>query len=481
MTATGTDTPNGQLNGLPSLYQDTSGPDVLKARRECVGRSIPAGSLALLQGAPRPPGSGLFRQTNEMYYLTGVEVPHAYLTIAGGDDGRATLFLPHLDESTARVEGHYLSCDDPAQVSSLTGIESIRPLEALGRDLAFYVERAELPCLAVPLRPPELATQSRDDVMAALGSAMSDPWTTASTAPSALIGRLRSVFPEVEVINLSVQLDRMRGTKDRSELALLRRAGALCAAGVTEAMRSTEPGRFEYELAATAGFVFAAGGARGDGYRAIVAGGRNAWHGHYGRQSSRLVAGDLVLMDYAPDFAYYTSDIGRMWPISGLFTDAQRTLYGFITRYHRELLRRIVPGVMADDIMDDTAGVMSAVLDDTRFASESHRRAARSALDFRGHLSHPVGMSVHDVGRYRSRPLEPGTVISVDPMLWVEDEKSYIRCEDTLAVTDSGCEVFTAAAPLECDEIEATMREPGVLQQLGSADASTWLTGGGRL
>jgi Xaa-Pro aminopeptidase len=40
--------------------------------------------------------------------------------------------------------------------------------------------------------------------------------------------------------------------------------------------------------------------------------------------------GDLVLMDYAPDFAYYTSYIGRMWPVNGRFSSAHRTAYEFI-------------------------------------------------------------------------------------------------------------------------------------------------------
>lgn len=69
--------------------------------------------------------------------------------------------------------------------------------------------------------------------------------------------------------------------------------------------------------------------------------------------------------------------------------------------------------------------------------------------------------------------MEVGTVLSVDPMLWVEQEKGYIRCEDTLVVTEDGCEVFTAAAPLDCDEIEAVMKEPGLLQAFPTRSWST--------
>ena len=97
---------------------------------------------------------------------------------------------------------------------------------------------------------------------------------------------------------------------------------------------------------------YLAGGARGEGYRAIVGGGESAWFGHYGAASpTRCRDGDLVLMDHAADYAYYTSDIGRMWPVNGTFTAAQRTLYGFIVDYHRRLLDRIGPGVDSWELM----------------------------------------------------------------------------------------------------------------------------------
>lgn len=450
------------LAGLSRLHQGTVPSEVLRARRDRVAGFVGPGSIGLLQGAGRAPGSALFRQSNEMYYLTGVEAPHAYLTIGGA--GTSTLYLPHRDPAMARVEGELLTSDDPDQVMALVGVDAVRPVEQLPHDLAFYVERAVSPRLVVPLRQPELATQSRDDVLAATAYALADPWASPSTRPARLVRRLRDAFPEAEIVNLSPIIDELRSHKDATEIALLRRAGELCATGITEAMRSTRPGVHEYELAAVAQFVFAAGGARGDGYRAIVAGGKNAWHGHYGRQADVLVDGDLVLMDYAPDFAYYTSDIGRMWPVNGTFTDAQRALYGFIVAYHRALLARIAPGALPEQIMDETAEEMADVLAATKFASAAHERAARGALQFRGQLSHPVGMSVHDVGSYRGRPLEIGTVISVDPMLWVEEDRDYVRCEDTLVVTADGCEVLTSAAPLDCDEIEAAMSQPGLLQ-----------------
>jgi Xaa-Pro aminopeptidase len=244
----------------------------------------------------------------------------------------------------------------------------------------------------------------------------------------------------------------------------MREAGRLTGVAVLEAMRSSRPGVKEYELSAVAELVFRRGGAFAAAYEPIVAAGPNIWHGHYGAKTAELEAGQLVLMDAAPDYRYYTSDIGRMWPVSGTWEPWQLELYGFIARYHVELLARIRPGITAEEILAGAAEAMRAVVDGTAFSKPAYEQAAREALEFPYHLSHPVGMSVHDVGEYRGRPLVPGQVFSVDPMLWVPVEHLYIRCEDTVVVTEDGVENLTGFVPIDPSEIEAVMREPGLLQ-----------------
>jgi Xaa-Pro aminopeptidase len=51
---------------------------------------------------------------------------------------------------------------------------------------------------------------------------------------------------------------------------------------------------------------------------------------HSFRNRSTLEHGNLVLMDYAPDDRYYTSDIGRVWPVDGTYNAWQRELLQFI-------------------------------------------------------------------------------------------------------------------------------------------------------
>lgn len=452
----------GTVEPLPGLYQQNFKKETLRVRRRRVADAIGSDAIALVQGATLDGASSLFRQSNEMYYLTGVEVPNAYVVIAG-DTGHSTLYLEHRDAGAARSEGERLNSNDPDAVVELTGVDEVAAVEQLPRDLWRLSLKAHTPTIRTPLRPAEGPAASRDSLLGAAAAVASDPWAATSTREAVFVGRLRGSFPGVEVSDLTPVLDQLREVKDETEVSLLRVAGRLTGLGILAAMQSTTSGMIEYELAAIANFVFAAGGARGEGYRGIVGGGTNAWHGHYGRQSDPLRSGDLVLMDYAAEYAYYTSDIGRMWPVDGIFTGTQRTLYGFIVDYHRELLSRIGPGVSTDTVMDEVAKVMKRSIDSVKWEHPHHEAAARGALEFRGHFSHPVGMAVHDVGEYRDRPLAVGVVFSVDPMIWIPEERLYVRCEDTVVVTTDGFENLTDAAPLDCDEIETAMKQVGLL------------------
>jgi Xaa-Pro aminopeptidase len=415
----------------------------------------------LVRGAP--PSTSTFRQHNDLYYLSGLEVPNAYLEI-DTRDARTVVYLPHRSEHLKRSGGPRLSAEDVDAVLALTGADDVRPLEELPTALARRIRRRLSPVIFTPLAPAEGPRGTRDGELDARAESLLDPFVVTTSPETAFTDALRACLPTLEVRDVSPFLDRLRLVKSEWEVGMMREAGRLTGVAVLEAMRSSAPGVMEYELAALAELVFRRAGAFGSAYEPIVATGPNIWHGHYGAKSSPLEPGHLVLMDAAPDYRYYTSDIGRMWPAGGTWEPWQLELYGFIARYHVELLARIRPGVTAADVLAGAAHAMRAVLAATEFSKPAYEQAAREALDFPYHLSHPVGMSVHDVGEYRHQPFVPGLVFSVDPMLWVPDEQLYIRCEDTVVVTEDGLENLTGCVPIDPDEIAVVMREPGLLQ-----------------
>ena len=426
----------------------------LVARRTRVLERIGPDAGALVQGAGPVRGFQPFRQTNEFYWLSGVETAQAWLWM-DGRRGATTLFLPRRDEKLERSDGPSLSAEDAGEARAATGVDDVRPLEELERELRGAAS------LFVPHSPAEGRASSRDVLVRSQKTSERDPWHGEPPREQALIGRLAAGR---RVRDLSPILDELRLLKSPREMDLLRRAGQLSALAVREAMRSTRPGLREHHLEAVARYLFRLNGAGGEGYCAIVAGGPRIWHPHYFRNDEVLEDGELVLMDYAPDYRYYTSDIGRMWPVNGRYDPVQRELYGFMVRYHRALLARVRPGRLAAEILADAAKEMASVIASTSFSKPIYEQAARRTLEYAGHLSHPVGMAVHDVGDYRTRPLAPGMVFAVDPQMWVPEEQRYVRVEDTVAVTADGVEVLTGAAPLDLDAVEAEVGVGGMVQ-----------------
>ncbi|HUS93244.1 MAG TPA: Xaa-Pro peptidase family protein [Phycisphaerae bacterium] len=432
-------------------------PEEYRARRQKVLEAIGDGAVAVLQGADGTKASGLFRQDNEFYYLGGVEVPHAYLLL-DGRSGRSILLLPRESQIEREHDGFVPSADAPERVAEMTGVDEVLGVE----HLAGRLRNAKV--AYTPFRPGQGLNMTYGTLAQWDSGVLSDPWDGRLNRAANLIRLLRRRFAHLELRDLLPVVEQMRLVKSELEVARLRRAGRLTAEGVREAMRCTRPGVMEYQLGAVLQYTYLAGGARGVGYHPIIAGGANAWHGHYKRNDSPLADGDWVLCDCAPDYRYYTSDIGRMWPVNGTYSPVQRELYGFVVEYHKVLLAGIRPGRTCDEIHDEAAEAMRKVLEGWHFSSPLYEAAARRMFEFRGHLSHSVGMCVHDGGGHRLRPLEKGIVFSVDPQMRVPEERLYIRAEDTVAVTDDGIENLTADAPLELDDVEAFMRQEGLLQ-----------------
>jgi Xaa-Pro aminopeptidase len=449
-------------------YQSDFPPAEFRARWDAVFDRIGTGGVAVVQGSGPVTGFQLPRQNNSFYYLSGIETPGAYLLL-DGRDRRVTLYLPPRNERLERSEGRVLSADDADRVRELTGADAVRPVTEMGTAWPLGDARSEIWAESAPA---EGHADQRHELRAAHTAAAADPWDGGLPRHVRFAELLRLRNPRATLRDLTPVLDELRSVKSEREIALLRRAAQLSGLGLLAAMRSTKPGAWEYQLDAAARFVYQIHGSRLDGYRSITASGTaNIWNGHYYRNDRQLQAGDLVLMDYAPDYRYYVSDVARMWPVSGRYAPWQRELLQFVLEWHKAVLARIRPGVTVDAILSEAREAMAPVLARTRFSKPIYEQAARKMLETSGGVfSHPVGLAVHDVGSYRGGPLKPGQVFSVDPQLWVPEETLYIRYEDTVVVTADGVENFTAFLPVELDALEAEVGRGGVLQALPALD-----------
>jgi Xaa-Pro aminopeptidase len=444
-------------------------PEEFAVRRAAVYDALGGEALALVQGAAHPDSYVPIRQTNEFYWLSGLETPDSYLLL-DARNRRATVYLPHRKARRESSEGRLLSAEDVDEVRNRTGLERVAPLEQLPEDLAALGRGGDDLALFTPLLPAERASMSRDLALRFLGDAAADPLGRTTSREGLLVAELRERFPWLVVKNLTPVLDRLRLVKSPRELALIRRATRLSELAILEAMRSTQPGVLEHELDAVARFVFRRHGARGEAYYSLVAAGANATIPHYHAGRSVLKAGDLVLMDVAPEVGSYVTDITRQWPVDGRFSGVQRELYGFYLACYRAILAEIKPGLTTAAIMEASAKTMDDILGRTRFSKPIYDTAARAFVaGWRAaspYIGHWVGMAAHDVGGRDRGPLRPGMVFTIEPALRVPEENLYIRLEDLIIVGEKEAEVVSAGLPADMDAIERIIAEPGLLQHV---------------
>ena len=452
------------ISAQPRLFTDALPKEEFAARRARVMERIGDG-VAVIQGATETAAYEPFRQSNQFFYLTGVEVSRAILVI----DGRAkssTLYLMPRNERMERSEGPVLI--PGTEAAAITGIERVVPREeftAVAKGLSgrkvYTTFRGETRSAGTPDREASHAAARK-----------ADPWDNQPSREEWFRTKLAEQASGVNIDNLDPILDEMRLIKSPREIELVRKATRIAGEGIMEAMRSAQPGMYEYEIGAVADYVFKKNNSQGVGYYALVAAGTNAAWPHYHASQAKTKDGDLLLLDYAPDYRYYTSDVTRMFPVNGKFTADQKELYTIYLRLYQALMTSIRPG-KPSDILKDAVQKMDAVMASYTFTNPKYREAAtrfvdnyqRSAGAARSSLGHMVGMEVHDV-TVPFAELKPGMIFTIEPALTIPEDRVYIRLEDVMLITDKGYENMSAFVPMDVEGIEKLMAEKGIAERV---------------
>ena len=155
-----------QVDAPPPTYQTDFPPEEFRARWGRIFEGIGPEAAALVQGGPMVRGFQLPRQTNEFYYLCGVETPHSYLYL-DGRTRKTTLFLPPRNARLERSEGRVLSADDAALLKGRVGVDEVLSTDAL-RGEGLQALPGGLPSvLFTPFSPGEGFTEQRHEIQQA--------------------------------------------------------------------------------------------------------------------------------------------------------------------------------------------------------------------------------------------------------------------------------------------------------------------------
>lgn len=411
-------------------------PDDFAKRRAKVMEQIGDG-IAIIQGAELPEGFVKFRQDNNFYYLTGVEIPNARL-ILDGKTKAAVLFVPDKMSGDIKAEAWITAGAPDAAVYKMTRIISNNSFTAVLNNYA-SAGRA----FHIFSSPEETAEMSRDRCIAHRISHMNDPWDGRIPKEVNFINKIKERFPLVAVKDLTPVLDMMRWVKDEKEIAVIRECGRIGALGFDEAMRVTRPGMYEYQVVAACDFVYQNEGTQNPAYFAIAPSGERGLSWHYNANNHKMKDGEVILLDYAPDHNYYTTDITRTWPVGDKFTDAQLKMYNCIKEARDKVIISMKPGVTVNDLK--------------KVAKDVYIKYGFETLwpDYIGHF---VGMAVHDVGPY-DKPFVEGVVFNVEPLIEDKNLKVHLRLEDTIVITKTGSENLTPGTTAEVEEIYKLKKE----------------------
>ncbi|GMM85795.1 Xaa-Pro aminopeptidase [Pseudoalteromonas sp. MTN2-4] len=395
-----------------------------------------------------------FRQDSDFFYLTGFKEPDAVLVLSKDKqgEGKSTLFCRNKDKTAEIWHGRRVGYES-AKSDYL--FDETYPLSELDDELLQLVNGNRT------LFYGQGTYSTFDDKI----------WALLNT----LRGAPKKGYRAPEIIKDTRPLiHEMRLFKSDAEIAVMRKAGQISAEGHVRAMQFAKPDATEYQLEAELHHHYAMNGARYPAYGTIVGSGNNANILHYTENSDNLKAGDLVLIDSGCELEGYAADITRTFPVSGKFSEPQKTIYELVLKAQAAAFEHVKPGgtlVAANKaVMTEMTqglielGILSGELDTLV------EKQACKAFYMHG-LGHWLGLDVHDVGEYKldeaDRPFAPGMVLTIEPGLYFDEDAQVpeqykgigIRIEDDLLVTENGHENLTQDVPKTVAEIEALMQQ----------------------
>ncbi len=424
------------------------GKDFHAGRRAALAAQLKTG-LVIVRGLSDTRDYVVFRQDKTFWYLTGIESPNATL-VMDLDTKKETLFLPKRDKRNESWEGEKWDSEDE-WIAPLTGFSDIRSSGDLMAALKQWIPEGRSVWISTE---PYIGLSGCYDRAGPYDDRIAkDPLDGRASREDKLAENLKAKF-KAEIKDMQFTLAELRRVKTAEEIVALERAGSIGAMAMVEAMRSTSAGRGEWELGALMDFVHKREGAAGAAYDAIVGSGRNSCVLHYNTNRRRMQAGEILLIDYAPEYEHVVVDITRTWPVSGKFSERQAAIYDAVFAAQQAGIAAAKPGVTLGDV--------------EAACSKSIKDAGFQKLQRHG-ACHWVGLEVHDVGDY-AQPLVPGCAFTIEPGLYDEAVGIGVRIEDVVVITAEGCRVITAGVPRERAAIEALISDKGLLDDLPTKD-----------
>jgi Xaa-Pro aminopeptidase len=421
-------------------------PQIFKQNRQRFIKEMQPASIAIFVSNDEFPSNGdaiyTFKQNSDLYWLTGIVQEDTLLVLFPDHPDpkyREVLVLVRPNELKEKWDGKRLRANEGKNIS---GIDTIIWLDTSDALIQVWIHLA---------KNIYLDTNENDRKSSLL-----------QTREYRYVEETRKRYPLHQYFRAATILKELRAVKTPEEVEVIQHAIDITANAFMRVMKFLRPGVFEYEVEAEIQHSFLSQRATGPAYGSILASGENACTLHYISNNAECRDGDLMLMDFGADYGGYNADLTRTIPVNGKFSKRQKQVYNACLHLHQYAKSLLKPGITINayhilvgkeaDIVFQKIGLLSK----SDVKNSSPENPAYWKYLYHG-ISHHLGIDVHDLGP-RTGPLRAGMVLTIEPGIYIQEEKMGVRIENNVWLTKNGNKDLMKDIPITAEEIEKFMK-----------------------
>ncbi len=376
-----------------------------------------------------------FRQLDDFYYYTGLELPNSILVI----DITNALVEVYVPERDLRFESSSRPNDFPGlpllfdkEIENTSGL-TLKDIDSFSQFMSSQTHKTIL-----------INSGKQGSI-----SYASNNYISTHTPIQILLQVLQSKHKGLKFENIYDCVSIGRMIKSPAEIELMRKATNINVKGIITAAKTVKSGVDERYIEGVLEGSYKINGAQRLAFGSIIKSGPNSlwpWRilaTHYNRRNRVMEVGDLVIFDVGCEYNNYVSDVGRTFPVSGKFNDRQREILTMEVSIADQIIGFIKPGITFHDIKQLTDHIIP--------------KNAKKYMQVGLYFGHHLGLSTGDPN-LSDTTLKPGMIFTVEPWYYNHDEQISVFTEDVILVTKDGCEVLSKSLPRTPKDLEKLMK-----------------------
>lgn len=384
-----------------------------------------------------------FVQNTNLLYLTGIDQEETFLILAPNFPDkkmREILFIKETSEEISIWEGNKLTKKEAQEIS---GIKTVMWNNNFENILNLILAESN-----------EIYLDKNEHIRSS---------TKIQTPQDRFILDIQKRYSSYKIKRSYPILSDLRMIKDKTEINLIQKACEITEKGFRRILGYVEPDIWEFDIEAEFIHDFIKNRSKGFAYQPIIATGINACSLHYNENKTQCKSGELILMDVAAEYANYKSDMTRTIPVNGKFTNRQLEIYNAVLNVKNEATNILRPGISINDYHKEVGKIMESelikikLIDKVDVKNQDPKNPLFKKYFMHG-TSHHIGLDVHDVGNFYV-DLKPGNVFTVEPGIYIREEKIGVRLEDNILIGDNDNINLMENIPILPDEIEDIMNK----------------------